>query len=257
MKINTPPPQQCVTTIEPIGMYERDRNNQIAENERFLKKLLSSPSTKSTIDNTSKSMNVQSNVANTHCPPRRIKSINNCGVHTFIRILTLQNNELQRKMSTNFIEEHSMSIRAWMIQIILETGFSTSTWQESLQEFIANNQTLKWFNKAAKLSSARATNRAIMTLMPHEYISGDAIHLSFKALKYQPPKRTYMYDVLSSRLSEPSLWRSLWKPPRDTFEQRIKKIVLPINVHDTHWYIAIVKVTRTECTIDIQNNLTM
>ena len=96
-----------------------------------------------------------------------------------------------------------------------------------------------------------------MTLMPHEYISGDAIHLSLKALKYTPSKRTHIYDVLSSRLSESSLWRTLWKPPMNTFEHRINKIALPINVHDIYWYIAIVSVTQTKCTIDIQNNLNM
>ena len=93
--------------------------------------------------------------------------------------------------------------------------------------------------------------------MPHKYISGDAIYLSLKALKHTPPKGTHIYDVLSSRLSESSLWRTLWKPPKNTFEHRINKIVLPINVHDIHWYIAIVSITQTKCIIDIQNNLNM
>ena len=160
-------------------------------------------------------------------------------------------------MPTNFIEECSMSIRAWMIQILLEHDLTIPTWHESLHQSINENQNLKWFNKAAKLSTTRRRNRAIATVMPHEYISGDAIFFCLKAIEYKPPKRTYIYDVLLSRTSESKLWTALWNPPKNTFEQRLNTIVLPINVHDIHWYIAVARVTRTKCTIDIHNNLNM
>ena len=95
MNISTPPSKKCLTTTEPIGIYERNRNIQIAENERFLKNLLLPPNTNSTTANINESMTVQNNVADTHGHPYRPKSTNNCGVHTFIRILTLDNKQLQ------------------------------------------------------------------------------------------------------------------------------------------------------------------
>ena len=59
--------------------------------------------------------------------------------------------------------------------------------------FISKNQISKWFNKAAKVSTARRRNGAEATLMPHEYISGDAIYFCLKGLEYKHPRRrTYM-----------------------------------------------------------------
>ena len=67
----------------------------------------------------------------------------------------------------------------------------------------------------------------------------------------------YVYDVLYSRVSEAKLWTALWTPPRNTAEHRVKTIVLPINVHDIHLYLAIAHVTPAKCAIDIRNNLNM
>ena len=63
-------------------------------------------------------------------------SSNNCGLHTFIRLLTLHNHDLKMEISTNFIETHSTPIRAWMIHILLRYDFGKVTWQESLRAFI-------------------------------------------------------------------------------------------------------------------------
>ena len=55
----------------------------------------------------------------THLHKTHIRSKNNCGVHTFLRLLTLHNQGLNEAFSTDFIEKYSMSLRAWMIYILM------------------------------------------------------------------------------------------------------------------------------------------
>ena len=40
---------------------------------------------------------------------------------------------------------------------------------------------------------------------PHQYVSGDAITFCLKAIKFKPPKGTYVYDILMSAATESQL----------------------------------------------------
>ena len=46
-------------------------------------------------------------------------------------------------------------------------------------------------------------------------------------------------------------------PPRTSQNKKIAKIILPINVHNIHWYIAILRLDETGVNLDIQNNIDM
>ena len=45
--------------------------------------------------------------------------------------------------------------------------------------------------------------------------------------------------------------------PANITKQKIAKIILPINVHNIHWYIAILRLDETGVNLDIQNNVDM
>ena len=53
------------------------------------------------------------------------------------------------------------------------------------------------------------------------------------------------------------MWTPLWRPPRTTLEKKVNTIVLPINVQNIHWYLAVLRVDETKVKLEIQNNLEM
>ena len=162
---------------------------------------------------------------------------------------------LDAAFSTEFIEKHSMNLRAWMIYILLQDIQGNVEWHESFEQFQKQGQTSKWFDKAKLLRPNRRRNQAISTIMPHQYVSGDAITFCLKAVKFKPPKGTYVYDILMSAATESQLWTSLWRSKRKTKEIKIDTIILPINVHNIHWYVAFVRIGKNEIKLNIRNNI--
>ena len=76
-----------------------------------------------------------------------IRSKNNCGVHTFIQLITLHDQGLDAAFSTEFIEKHSLSLRAWMIHILIQGIPGNVEWHESFEQFRKQEQTSNWFHK--------------------------------------------------------------------------------------------------------------
>ena len=113
------------------------------------------------------------------------------------------------------------------------------------------------FSTVNTLTRNRRRNEAARTLLLHRYISGDAIMFCLASAKFKPPQGTYVYDVLLSVATEPQLWTPLWRPPRTTGEKKVTRIVLPINVQNIHWYLAILQVDEEGVELEIQNNLQM
>ena len=93
--------------------------------------------------------------------------------------------------------------------------------------------------------------------MPDQYISGDAIMFCLNAVNFKPPKGTYVYDVLLSAATESQLWTSFWRSKRKTKERKIDTIILPINVHNIHWYLAIVRISKNEVNLNTRNDIGM
>ena len=61
--------------------------------------------------------------------------------------------------------------------------------------------------------------------------------------------------MLTSVTTEAQLWNALWRAPRTTQGKKIATIVLPINVHNVHWYVAFLKLDKTGVKLNIQNNI--
>ena len=150
-----------------------------------------------------------------------------------------------------------MNLRAWIIYILLQDIQGNVEWHESFEQFKKQGQTSKWFDKANLLRPNRRRNQAISTIMPHQYVSGDAITFCLKAVKFKPPKGTYVYDVLLSAATESQLWTNFWRSKRKTKERKIDTLILPINVHDIHWYLTIVRISKNEVNLNIRNDIGM
>ena len=69
---------------------------------------------------------------------------------------------------------------------------------------------MTWFNRARRLRS-KHKNETIRTLLPHQFVAGDAIRYSLLAVKHKPPQGTFLYDVLMSASTESQLWHNLWR----------------------------------------------
>ena len=53
------------------------------------------------------------------------------------------------------------------------------------------------------------------------------------------------------------LWNTLWRSNRKNKETRIDTIIMPINVHNIHWYIAFVHIGEKVVNFNIRNNIDM
>ena len=101
----------------------------------------------------------------------------------------------------------------------------------------------KWFKISASKRLAPQDRRdAISTLLPDQYLSGDAIRLSLNALQYESPRDQYVFDTLLSQIygtdRTDRLWQALWRRSKQTGKTRLRSIILPINERNYHWYIA-------------------
>ena len=60
----------------------------------------------------------------------------------------------------------------------------------------------KWFKISASKRVALQDRRdALSTLLPDQYLSGDAIRLSLNALQYESPRDQYVFDTLLSQIN--------------------------------------------------------
>ena len=181
--------------------------------------------------------------------------MNNCGIHTIIRILTAHDPRLLEKFSTNFIEENSTVTRAWVISRLI-TPQTRQAWDQSLLNFIRAPPHDQWFKiSASKTVAEQEKCNALSTLLPDQYLSGDTIRLSLNALQYKPPTGQYVFDTLLSQITGADrtdrLCKALWRRSREASTARLRSIILPINAQNDHSYIAILHVEPTQCRMEI------
>ena len=213
-----------------MSEYELQRLRNIRENEQYLQRLMApkSPRPLETIGNKGNQWKV---------------SHNNCGIHTIFYIMGHCRSGAQLAMSPSQIETHSIRIRAWLIKMIVEGLPEGTSWTQSLTAHIRTNMAVeKWFRleNFDKLQNAPVTN-AISTIFPDRYLAGDAIQLAVTSLHFTIGPGAYLADVLVSHLPAEGLLRIIKKrihlSSRDTFD----KILIPINVESTHWYLGVLQ----------------
>ena len=142
-----------------MSEYQRGRNEQMRENREYLKRLFHTEP-----DNGRKPKRRQTNRAKFNPPETTqhnqvvitrnrahghqtvAKSENNYGVHTFIRILSIMRKDLSQKVTTEFIERHSIKIRAWMIFMLLQEDTGRRQGYEDLQSFLDNESATRFFD---------------------------------------------------------------------------------------------------------------
>ena len=118
-----------------------------------------------------------------------------------------------------------MILRARMIHILLQGTVETGKWFEAFRRFERKEQAQKWYKRARRLRMRRSRNDAINTVLPHKYISGDAITFCLAAVKHKPPLGTYVYDILLSLATVPQLWNILWRNSRTSQDNKISTII--------------------------------
>jgi len=141
-----------------------------------------------------------------------------------------------------------------MIHILLTGNVEKGKWIAAFRLFEKQEEASKWFRRLPK---KRRRNEAITTLLPHQYISGDAITYCLAALQHKPPQGTYIYDVLVSAATEAQIWNIFWRIPRTKQNKKISAIILPINVQNIHWYVAILYLDNVGVKLNIQNDIGM
>ena len=82
---------------------------------------------------------------------------------------------------------------------------------------------------------------AISTLFPDQYIAGDAIQLAIKSLNLTIGPDAYLADVLVSHLSTDRILRIIKKKIQQSNRDTFDKILIPINVKSTHWYLGVLQ----------------
>ena len=212
-----------------MSEYELQRLRNIRENEQYLQRLMApkGPRPLETIENKGNQRKV---------------SHNNCGIHTIFHIMGHCRSGTQLAMSPSQIETHSIRIRAWLIKMIVEGLPAGTTWTQSLTAHIRTTAVEKWFRleNFDEPQSSTVMN-AILTILPDRYLAGDAIQLAVKSLNFATGPDAYLADVLVSHLPAERLLRIIRKrihlSSRDTFD----KILIPINVESTHWYLGVLQ----------------
>ena len=77
-----------------------------------------------------------------------------------------------------------------MIHILMRGNVEKGKWADNFCQFERQEIALKRFNKASRLRTRRRRNKAIHTLLPHQYLSGDTIMFCLDAVRYKPPQET-------------------------------------------------------------------
>ena len=134
--------------IEHLSEYELRRNQNIKENESYLRRLLE-------------------------------LKISRSKEHK------MDHNEHNRvHLSTSEIETHSIRISAWLIQMIVEGLPEGMSWIQSLRVQLRRKMEVdKWF-RTEMFAEIRnpLTVEAISTLFPNQCLAGDAIKLAIESL---------------------------------------------------------------------------
>ena len=99
---------------------------------------------------------------------------------------------------------------------------------------------------------------AISTLFPDQYVAGDAIQLAIKSLNLTIGPDSYLADVLLSHLPTDRILRIIKKRIQQWSSKKIfNKILIPINVKSTHWYLGVLQRQQAgEYQLHTHNNCT-
>ena len=119
------------------------------------------------------------------------------------------------------------------------------SWIQSLRVHICTNMEVdKWFQRE-NFAAIRnpLTLEAISTIFPDQGLAGEAIKLAIESLNLVLESDTYFADVLVSQL------------PVDRILRIFNKILVPINVKSTHWYLGVLQQQESgEYRLLMQNN---
>ena len=151
--------------------------------------------------------------------------------------------ETELHMSPSQIERYSIKIRAWLIKMIVEGLPEGMSWVQSLTGHVRSNMEVnKWFKRENFVEFRNSPIlQAITTLFPHRYIAGDAIKLAIKSLNLSLGPDSYLADVLISHLPTDRILRILDTKTRQFRHRIYNKILVPINVKSTHWYLGVLQ----------------
>ena len=99
---------------------------------------------------------------------------------------------------------------------------------------------------------------AISTLFPDQYVAGDAIQLAIKSLNLTIGPDSYLTDVLLSHLPIDGILRTIKKQMQRSPSKKVfNKILIPINVTSTHWYLGVLQRQQAgEYQLHTHNNCT-
>ena len=104
-------------------------------------------------------------------------------------------------MSSAQIDIHSIQIRAWLIKMIIEGLPEGMSWAQSLKVHLCRNTEVnKWFTLEICGIRESPILAAISSLLPDQYIAGDAIQMAVKSLNLSIGPDSYLTDVLMSHL---------------------------------------------------------
>ena len=97
---------------------------------------------------------------------------------------------------------------------------------------------------------------AISTLFPDQYVAGDAIQLAIKSLNLTIGPYSYLANVLLSHLPTDRILRIIKKRIQQSPSKKVfNKILIPINVKSTHWYLGVLQRQQAgECHLQTHNN---
>ena len=146
-------------------------------------------------------------------------------------------------MTVKRSETHSIRIRAWLIQTIVEGLPEGMTWTQSLRVHLRRKtETDKWFRREmfAEIRNP-LTVEAISTLFSDQCLAGDAIKLAIESPNLVLEPDTYFADVLVSQLPADRILRIFRRKIQQSNQKGFNKIVVPINVKATHWYLGVLQ----------------
>ena len=117
-------------------------------------------------------------------------------------------------------------------------------WAHSLKDHIRRNMEVnKWFQPENFVQFRNSPLlAAISTLFPDQYVAGDAIQLAIKSLNLTIGPDSYLTDVLLSHLPIDGILRTIKKQMQRSPSKKVfNKILIPINVTSTHWYLGVLQ----------------
>ena len=96
---------------------------------------------------------------------------------------------------------------------------------------------------------------AISSLLPDQYTAGDAIQLAVKSLNLIIGPESYLVNALVSHLPTNRILRIIKRRIQWSGKKIFTKILIPINMKSTHWYLGVLqKQVSGEYQLRTQNN---